>query len=123
MDECKKRILIIEDDAEMRSLLKDVIEEEGYDVESVDKGTQAFRKAVNKSFAVIITDVRMPGLSGLEILAALKRLQPGTPIVVITAFGSEEVRRRALERGASAYLEKPIRMDELRSLIHQMAVS
>ena len=120
MDDSKKRILIIEDDAEMRSLLKDVIEEEGYEAELVEKGTYAFRKVMTKSFAVIITDVRMRGVSGLDILPGLRKLQPETPIIVITAFGSEEVRRRALERGASAYMEKPIRLDELRTLIHKM---
>jgi len=123
MDDSKKRILIIEDDEEMRSLLKDVIEEEGYEAESVEKGTYAFRKVMTKSFAVIITDVRMPGFSGLDILPGLRKLQPETPIIVITAFGSEEVHRKALERGASAYLEKPIRMEELRTLIHDVSFS
>jgi two-component system response regulator (stage 0 sporulation protein F) len=120
MDDSKKRVLIIEDDEEMRSLLKEVIEEEGYEAESVDKGTYAFRRVMRRSFDVIVTDVRMPGFSGLDILPGLRRLQPDTPIIVITAFGSEEVHRKALERGASAYLEKPVRMEELRILIHSM---
>jgi DNA-binding NtrC family response regulator len=123
MDNSKKRILIIEDDEEMRSLLKDLIEEEGYEAESIEKGTYAFTKVMKETFAVIITDVRMPGFSGLDILPGLKRLQPKTPVIVITAFGSEEIHRKALERGASAYLEKPIHLSELRTLIQNIVFS
>jgi len=71
MDHFKKRILIVEDDEEMRSLLKDFIEEEGYEADSVEKGTYAFRKLMADSFALIITDIRMPGFSGLDILPGL----------------------------------------------------
>jgi DNA-binding response OmpR family regulator len=68
MDHFKKRILIVEDDEEMRSLLKDFIEEE-YEADSVEKGTYAFRKLMADSFALIITDIRVPG--GLDILPGL----------------------------------------------------
>jgi DNA-binding response OmpR family regulator len=115
-----KRILVIEDDREMRSLLKDFIEDEGYEVDSVEDGSEAFRKLARETFDLMITDIRMPGLSGLEILPGLKKLLPQAPIIVITAFGSEEVYRRVLERGANAYLEKPIHLEELRILIQKM---
>jgi DNA-binding NtrC family response regulator len=120
MEQNKKRILIIEDDDEMRSLLKDFIEEEGYEADSVEKGTYAIRKLMTDSFDLIITDIRMPGYSGLEILPELKRLQPRIPIIVITAFGSEEVYRKALSRGANAYLEKPIQFYKLKELIQEI---
>jgi DNA-binding response OmpR family regulator len=117
------KILIIEDDDEMRSLLKDFVEEEGYRADSAEKGTYAFRKLMTESFDLIITDIRMPGYSGLDILPELKRLQPGVPVVVITAFGSEEVYRKALSKGADAYLEKPIHLHKLRALIEKMVAS
>ena len=116
----KKRILIIEDDEEMRSLMKDFIEEEGYEADSVEKGTYAFRKLLTEPFDLIITDVRMPGFSGLDILPDLRKLKPDVSIVVITAFGSEEVHYKALERGADAYLEKPLQLGKLSALIHEM---
>jgi len=117
----KKKILVIEDDAEMRSLLKDFIEEEeGYEADSVGDGSEAFRKLAKEHFDLILTDIRMPGLSGMDILPGLKKLQPRSLIIVITAFGSEEVYRRALERGADSYLEKPIHFDELRKLMQKM---
>jgi len=120
MDDGKNRILIVEDDEEMRALLRDMIEEEGYKTASVSNGWEAFRKLAKESFDLIITDIRMPGLTGLDILPGIKRLQPDAPIIVITAFGSEEVHRKALERGATAYLEKPIHFHKLRTLIHDM---
>jgi two-component system response regulator ResD len=120
MENDKKRILIIEDDDEMRSLLKDFLEEEGYEADSAEKGTYAFKKLMTDPFDLIITDIRMPGYTGLEILPELKKLQPRIPIIVITAFGGEEVHLRALERGANAYLEKPVHLLQLRTLIHKM---
>jgi DNA-binding response OmpR family regulator len=120
MNDDKKRILIVEDDEEMRALLKDVIEEEGYITDSVNNGSDAFRKLANESFDLIITDIRMPGLTGLDILPGMKKLQPKAPVIVITAFGSEVIQRRSFERGASAYLEKPIHFRKLKILIHDM---
>jgi DNA-binding response OmpR family regulator len=123
MDNDKKRILVVEDDDEMRSLLRDFIEDEGYEVDSVNNGSEAFRKLVKEPFDLVITDIRMPGLTGLDILPGMRKLQPEVSIIVITAFGSEEVHRRAFEKGATAYLEKPIHFNKLRTLIHEMISS
>ena len=120
MDDNKKRILVVEDDAEMRSLLKDFFEEDGFEIDSVSNGSEAFRKIAREPFDLIITDIRMPGLTGLDILPGIKKLQPEVSIIVITAFGSEEVRRKALDRGATAYLEKPILFNKLRTLVHEV---
>jgi DNA-binding NtrC family response regulator len=123
MDDNKKRILVVEDDAEMRSLLKDFFEEEGFETDSVSNGSEAFRKLAKGSFDLVITDVRMPGLTGLDILPGIKKLQPEAPIIVITAFGSEEACRKAFERGATAYLEKPLHFCKLRTMIHEIIFS
>lgn len=117
------RILIIEDDEEMRSLLKDSVEEEGFEADSVSNGSDGLRKLVKEPFNLIITDIRMPGLTGLDILPGIKKLQPEVPVIVITAFGSEEVYCRSIERGAAGYLEKPIRTNKLKTLIHEMVFS
>jgi DNA-binding NtrC family response regulator len=119
----KKRILIIEDDQEMRSLLKEFLNEEGYETDSVDNGSEAYRRLVKEVFDLIITDIRMPGLTGLDILPGVRKLQPEAPIIVMTAFGSEEVYNKVFERGATAYLEKPIHLDHLRNLIEEMVSS
>jgi len=62
-------------------------------------------------------------LSGLDIRPGLKQIQPNIAVIVITAFGSQEVRSRALEKGADGYLEKPLQLEELKKLIHQMIFS
>jgi two-component system response regulator PilR (NtrC family) len=113
-------VLIIEDDEEMRSLLKDFFVEEGLETDSVSNGYDAFGMLVKKPFDLVITDIRMPGLTGLDILPRIKKIQPEVAIIVITAFGTEEARRKAFERGANAYLEKPIHFQELRGLIHDV---
>ena len=114
------RILIIEDDEEMRALLRDSLVEEGFEFDSVGDGSEAIRKLVKEPFDLVITDIRMPGLTGLDILPGIKKLQPETCVIVITAFGSEEVRRKCFDRGATAYLEKPINMSRLKTLIQEM---
>lgn len=117
--ETHKKILIVEDDEEMRALLEDFFREEGFETDSVSNGSEAFRKLVHESFILVLTDVRMPGLTGLDILPGIRKLQPEVPIVVITAFGSEDVREKAFTRGATAYLEKPIQFYKLREIIHE----
>ena len=117
------RVLIIEDDEEMRSLLKDFFVEEGFETDSVSSGYDAFGIITKKPFDLVVTDIRMPGLTGLDILPRIKKIQPEVAIIVITAFGTEEVRRKAFERGAKAYLEKPIHFQELRGLIHDVILA
>lgn len=117
------RILIIEDDEEMRSLLEDVLGEEGFKTESVSNGSEGLRKVTQEPFDLILTDIRMPGLTGLDILPAIRRLQPEASVIVITAFGNEEIHRRSVEKGAAGYLEKPIHMDKLKTLVHEMVLS
>jgi CheY-like chemotaxis protein len=118
-----KKILIIEDDEAMRSLLKDVLDAEGLVTEAVSNGSDALKKLMDQAFDLIITDIQMPGLTGLDILPGIKKLQPEAPVIVITAFGSEEVLRRSFEKGATGYLEKPIHTHKLRALIHEMISS
>jgi DNA-binding NtrC family response regulator len=121
MENGKKRILIIEDDEEMRSLLKDFLEEEDdYEADSANNGSEGFRKLAREHFDLVITDIRMPGLTGLDILPGIRKLQPVISIIVITAFGSEDIYRKAFERGATAYLEKPIKFHKLRALIREI---
>jgi len=114
------RILIIEDDEEMRSLLKDFLEDEGYEADSADNASEGLRKVGLQPFDLVITDIRMPGLTGLDILSAVKKFQPAMPVIVITAFGGEEVYHRSIARGADGFLEKPIHFRRLKSLIHDL---
>jgi DNA-binding response OmpR family regulator len=115
------RIMIIEDDEEMRSLLKDFLEEEGFETDPVSNGVEALEKLSKDRFDLVITDIRMPGLTGLDILPGIRKRKPEAPIIVMTAYGTDDMRRRSLERGATAYLEKPIPLSQLRTLIRELA--
>ena len=117
------RILIIEDDEEMKSLLKDFLVDEGYEADSAHNGSEALLKMAKEPFDLVITDIRMPGLTGFDILLAIKKLGLGMPVIVITAFGGEEVYRRSMVRGADGYLEKPIHFPKLKGLIHELVSS
>ena len=117
------RILIVEDDEEMRSLLKDFLSDEGYEADSAHNGYEAILKLAKEPFDLVITDIRMPGLTGLDILSAIKNLELGMPVIIITAFGGEEVYRRSIARGADGYLEKPIHFQKMKSLIQKLVSS
>ena len=114
------RILIVEDDEEMRSLLKEFLEEEGFEMEYAHNGFDALREIAGKPFDLIVTDVEMPGLTGLDILPEMKKLRPAASIIVMTSFANEEVYRRSQELGASGYLEKPIHIKKLKALIYEL---
>jgi DNA-binding NtrC family response regulator len=116
----EKKILLIVHDGEMRSLLKDFLQEEGYEVESAEDGRAAFHKLARVYFRLIVTDIRMPGLSGWELLPRLKMIQPWASVVAIPAFGLRDGQRKLLERETSAYLEKPLRLPELKALIQRI---
>lgn len=116
------RIIIIDDDEEMRSMLKDFLEEEGFETDSASNSIDALRVLSKGHFDLIITDIRMPGLTGLDILPRIRRLNPETPIIVMTAYGSDDVRRRSLARGATIYLEKPIHLSKLRTVVREMVL-
>jgi len=118
MSDEKKRILMIVHDDEMRSLLRDFIHEDGYEVEDAVGGMDAFHKLAKKYFHLIVTDVCMPGLGGWEMLPRLKRIQPWACVIAIPSFGIKKAQRKLLEQNADAYLEKPFHMEEFRKLIH-----
>ncbi len=107
------RLLVVDDDVEMRALLADVLADHGYPVVEAANGAEALIRLRTESFAAIIMDKNMPGLSGLDLLPGLRTICPQTPVILITAFGDVATYLDAMERGAFAYLFKPFRMEEL----------
>lgn len=117
------RVLVVDDDSEMRALLAEVLSDKGYVMESVANGAEALIRLRNESFAAIILDKNMPGLSGLDLLPGLRTICPETPVVMITAFGDVATYVDAVEKGASAYLFKPFRMEELLQALERALAS
>ena len=107
------RVLVVEDRDSLRKLVVRALEEEGFDVDSAADGEEARDLITGSSYQLVLTDLKLPGASGLEVLETSKRAQPDTPVVVLTAFGSVGAAVEAMKLGAADFLEKPIELDEL----------
>ncbi|OGW42966.1 MAG: hypothetical protein A2Y66_03075 [Nitrospirae bacterium RBG_13_41_22] len=116
-----KSILIVDDDELMRSFLLTVLIEEGYRVEGVSDGKTALVRFQSTVYDLVITDLRMPDMSGLELMNKAKKANPETRWIIITAYGSIENAVEAMKAGASDYLTKPFQSpDELRYVIKRV---
>jgi DNA-binding NtrC family response regulator len=107
------RILVVDDDLEMRALVKDVLEEQGHCVAVAEGGRDALKQLSEGPFGVVLTDLRMQGLQGLQLLTAVKETYPDVNVILMTAFGSVETAIEAMKQGAYDYLIKPVKNDEL----------
>jgi DNA-binding NtrC family response regulator len=112
MDETYK-ILVIDDDVEMCGLLSDVLKGEGWSVMAISDSLEASKILRKEEFDVIITDLKMKGLKGLDLLEEAKKLASLTPVIIITAFGTIESAIKAMKMGAYDYVTKPFRTDEI----------
>jgi DNA-binding NtrC family response regulator len=113
MSEVPQNVLVVDDDQDMRALLRDVLEEHGYKVMLVQNGQEALKSLREGEYPVVLTDLRMKGIQGIELLAEIKRSFPDTNVILMTAFGSVETALEAMKQGASDYLMKPVKNDDL----------
>ena len=113
MPEARGSILIVDDDREMRELLEELLEEEGYEAESVAGGAFALQRLDRRPCDLLITDLKMEGLSGLELLRQARKLNPKQTIILITAFGTVESAIEAMKEGAFDYIMKPFKAGQL----------
>jgi DNA-binding response OmpR family regulator len=118
-----RRILVAEDDAELRGLIAGALRRDGHDVVQAADGTEILELLAATisdgvaPFDLIVTDVRMPGWTGLDLLAGLRNHAFGPPVVLMTAFGDERLHASARRLGAVATLDKPFELDVLRALV------
>lgn len=106
-------VLVVDDDGEMCRLLSEVLEEEGFSVTPLSDSLEASRLLRKEEFDVVITDLKMKGLKGLDLLEEVQQVAPMTPVIIITAFGTIESAIQAMKMGAFDYLTKPFQMEEL----------
>ncbi len=115
-----KNILVIEDDKKMRNGLVELLKEEGYHVEPAENGQMGIEIFKKKDFDAVLTDLIMPSVGGMEVLREIKRMKPKTCVIMITAFGTIENAVEALKAGASDYITKPFKIDEVQTKIRKV---
>ncbi|MCD6307796.1 MAG: response regulator, partial [Candidatus Latescibacteria bacterium] len=102
-----KRIIVADDEQSMRETLEIMLEKEGFDVDSAANGIDALRLFEEKGCDLLITDLKMPDMGGIELIKALYDMGADVPIIVMTAFATKEQAIDALNLGASFFIEKP----------------
>ena len=113
----KPRILVVDDERSMRDLLSITLEKEGYDVLTAAGGQPAIEALHRESVDVVITDLRMPKVDGLQVLRVAKEISPDTAVIVITAMASTETAVEAMKLGAYDYITKPFKLDEVNLIV------
>lgn len=108
-----QRLLIVDDDSSMRMALYESLTSCGYEVETAENGADALSKFKEGNFAGVVTDMRMPKMSGMDVLKGVKRISPETPVILITAYGTVSTAVDAMKEGASEFIMKPFSLDDL----------
>ena len=113
------RILVVDDERSMQEFLEIFLRREGYEVTTVGEVESALLAIENDDFALVITDIQMPGRSGIDLLHEVRERSPETVVIVITAFGSAETAISAMKEGAYDYITKPFKIDEIGLIIEK----
>ncbi len=108
-----KQILIADDDLSMRQALAESLDSCGFDVETAENGADALLKFQKGKFEVVVTDMRMPKMTGMEVLRGVKKISPRTPVILITAYGTVKTAVEAMKEGAAEFIMKPFSLDDL----------
>jgi diguanylate cyclase (GGDEF)-like protein/PAS domain S-box-containing protein len=113
------RILVVDDEPDMCWALANILRPAGYAVITTTSGAEAIEKAQGRFFNLALLDIRLPDMEGIELVAPLKELHPDMVMIVVTGYASLETAVRALNEGASAYLTKPLNMDEVFATVRE----
>ena len=119
-DTARERILVVDDERGMRELLRITLKKEGYKVSTASSAQEALDLLDKGLFDLVITDIKMPQLSGIELLKRIKALDPGVPVIMITAYASVDTAVEAMKEGAYDYISKPFNVEELKHLIRNV---
>ncbi len=115
----KEKILVVDDEHSHRTMLKAVLSKEGYDISEADDGVSAIKAVENEPFDLILMDIRMGDMDGIEAMREIKRISPSIPVVIMTAYASVKTAVEALKSDAYDYLTKPLDVEELKILIQK----
>src|SRR6201987_5054155 len=112
-------LLLVEDKNELRAMLRKALERAGYSVDEAPDGAAAIQKVRARRYLLVITDLKMPGASGIDVLRATKQADSTIPVILLTAFGSVEEAVTAMKDGAFDFLQKPVDLDHLKLLVQR----
>jgi len=115
----KHSIMVIDDEKIVGAMAKRSLEQEGYDVETFLDGESSLARLKEKSFDIVITDLKMKGIDGLEILRTVKKLYPETVVIMITAFANLDVAIEALRDDVHDFFPKPVKIKDLKASIQK----
>ena len=113
------RILAVDDEVKMTRLLEINLKTEGYHVDKATSSKEALQMMEETTYDMVITDLKMPGMDGMELLKKIKSIYPYTQVIVITAFGTVESAVEAMRNGAFHYLTKPLNLGELKEVVRK----
>lgn len=114
-------ILLVEDKAELRAMLRKALERAGYSIEEAADGNSAIRKVRERRYLVVLSDLKLPGNSGIEVLREAQKVESTLPVILMTAYGSVEEAVTAMKEGAFDFIQKPVDLDHLKLLIERGA--
>ncbi len=115
----KYKILVAEDEQIARENLEHILLKEGYEVTSFEKGYDALRQMQEQDFDLVITDLKMPDIDGIQLLESVRGQYPEIEVLVITGFATVSSAVEAMQKGAYFYLPKPFNINELRILVQR----
>ena len=109
-----ERILVIDDEPDMLLLMSMIIEENTeWEVETTNNPSEGLKMAMENDYDLVIADLKMPGLDGMEVFEELKEMKPDIPVIIITAYGSLEIADEARKKGVADFITKPFRKDKI----------
>ena len=111
--EAKGYILVIDDDQRNREMLAETLRQASFRIELAGSGVEAIERAGQREYDAVFSDIKMPSVSGMDVLASFRTTSPNTPVVLLTAFGSVDTAIQAMKEGAFDYITKPINLDEV----------
>ena len=103
-----RKVLVVDDDPAVRKSIDRVLTGKGYAVITAENGEEALRKLAEEKYDLVYTDIRMPGMSGLDVAEQVKARKPWTPVVIITGYGTDAAQARAKAAGVSSFVHKPL---------------
>ena len=114
------KILVVDDEEGARELFNTILSDEGYEVALADSGEGALTLFKNQPFNLVITDIKMPVMDGLQLLQEIRKMGSKTDVIMVTAYGEVESYLKAMSLGAAEYINKPIRIKELKRIVHKV---